>query len=338
MAKYDFREPEDPIASGEDQEKDTLLPNTATIGNVVLFCAAFSTVISLIWKFIPAAALPFAKSSILGFSLINLVRLFLSLLLPIIFFSRRYRISDTLVIGRNPGLGAVILSFLIGCPASLILVSMHNLLVHFLVTNGITLLMPTFFYGSEDISTESRLLAFTAAFLIPVLLQELFFRGLFFAVWPRSRAVFLKILLSGLLFAVFMQNPVDFLPLLLLGILLAYVRQSTGHFLCPVITQISMLLTYYVFSSLLPYQDYIKATVAKELDFAFLYTAAAAVVMSLLAFLPVLSQLRRMSRDAAAVDLSIGDTTGENTHGLFGWSLGLGLILFAVSWVLLLGI
>ena len=99
-----------------------------------------------------------------------------------------------------------------------------------------------------------------------------------------------------------------------------------------------MLLTYYVFSSLLPYQDYIKTTVAKELDFAFLYTAAAAVVMSLLAFLPVLSQLRRMSRDSAAVDLSIEETPDEIAPGLFGWSLGLGLILFAVSWVLLLGI
>jgi len=99
-----------------------------------------------------------------------------------------------------------------------------------------------------------------------------------------------------------------------------------------------MLLTYYVFSSLLPYQDYINTNIAKDLDSAFLYTAAAAVVMSLLAFLPVLSQLRRMSRDSAAVGLSIDKTPDESAPGLFGWSLGLGLILFAVSWVLILGI
>ena len=327
-----------PARQEQGDEQEFLPPSFATIGNVVLFCAVFSTILTLIWKFMPDTFLPFAKTSLIGFSVITLARLFLSLLLPIVFFAARYHIEDILIIGRNPGIGAVILSFLIGCPASLILVSLHNLLVRLFLAKGIPLILPAFFYGSEDISSESRLLAFAAAFIIPVLLQELFFRGLFFAVWPRSASVSPRILLSGVLFAVFLQNPVDFIPLLLLGILLAYVRHATDHFLCPVITQISMLLTYSVFSSLLPYLDYITAGVAGDLDSTALYTAIAALVMSLLAFLPVLSQLRRMSREAAKITNSQDDTGNRSIHGQFGWSFGLGIILFATSWVLLLGI
>lgn len=328
------------LPAGQEQGdgQESLPPTAATIGNVVLLCAIFSTILTLIWKFMPDTILPFAKTSLLGFSVITLVRLFLSLLLPIIFFAARYHIEDTRILGHNPGIGAVILSFLIGCPASLIFVSMHNLLMRFFLAKGIPLVLPSFFYGSEDISYESRLLAFAAAFIIPVLLQELFFRGLFFAVWPQSASVSPKILLSGVLFAVFLQNPVDFIPLLLLGILLAYIRHATDHFLCPVITQISMLLTYCLFSSLLPYMDYITVGISADLDSTSLYTAIAALVMSLLAFLPVLSQLRRMSREAAKITYPTDGTGNESTHGHYGWSFGLGIILFATSWVLLLGI
>ena len=322
-----------------DDEQDSLQKPAATIGAVVLFCAAFSTAVTLIWMFLPDSILPFAKTSLIGFSVISLVRLFLSLLLPILFFSIRYRIQDTLIMGRYPGIGAALLSFLIGCPASLILVAIHNLLIRFFVSKGITLTLPSFFFASEDVSIESRLLALAAAFLIPVLLQELFFRGLLFSVWPRGHAVFLKILLSGFLFAVFMQSPVDFVPFFLLGALLAYVRQATDNFLCPVITQIAMLVTYRLFSSLLPFTDYITVNISRDPDPVSIYTAAAALVMSLLAFLPVLTQLRRISYDAAQIaQYQEKEEVTSDLRGQFGWSFGLGLILFAANWVILLGI
>lgn len=330
---------ESPESSVADEGHDSLRPPFATIGAVVLFCAAFSTFVTLIWKFLPDSFLPFAKTSLIGFSVITLVRLFLSLLLPILFFSVRYKIQDTLIMGRYPGIGAALLSFLIGCPASLILVAIHNLLIRFFVSKGIALALPSFFYSSEDISIESRLLALAAAFLIPILLQELFFRGLLFSVWPHGHAVFPKMLLSGFLFAVFMQNPVDFIPLFLLGVLLAYVRQTTDNFLCPVITQIAMLVTYCLFSSLLPFTDYITSAITNDPDPVSLYTAVAALVMSLLAFLPVLAQLRRISHEAAQIaQYQEKEESNSGMWGQLGWSFALGLILFAANWVLLLGI
>jgi len=320
-----------------DEDQESFLPDKATIGGIVLFCAAFSTVLTLIWKYMPDTILPFAKTSLIGFSLITLIRLFLSLLLPIVYFAVRYHIPDTNMLGRYPGMGAMLLSFMIGCPASLIFVSLHNLIVRFFLAKKIFLTLPAFLYVSKDMSIESRFLTLAAAFLIPVLLQELFFRGLFFSVWPRSTAVFLKLLLSAFLFAVFMQNPVDVIPLFLLGLLLAYVRHATDHVLCPVFTQISMLITYYVFSALIPYTDYISGTQA-DFDAASLYTSIAALVMSLLAFLPVLAQLRRMSHEADRLEPEQTMSWRESLKGQFGWSFGLGLLLFAASWVLLLNI
>jgi membrane protease YdiL (CAAX protease family) len=268
-----------------------------------------------------------------------LLRMSFSLLLPVMFFAFRYKLEDARILGRNPGFGAVLLSVLIGCPMSLILVAMHNLIVRFFVAKGIALTLPAFFYVSADTSIESRLLALASAFLIPVLLQELFFRGLLFSVWPHSAARPLKILLSGFLFAVFMQNPVDFIPLLLMGIVLAYIRQSTDHFLCPVLTQISMLLTYCIFSSLLPYLDYISASISNDSSLVSVYVSAAALVMSLLAFLPVLAQLRRISIEKTQIDLLQEKNEDDSTsiHGQFGWTFLLGIILFAVNWVQLLG-
>ena len=323
-----------------ETEDADLVVTGATVGNVVLFCAVFSTAVTLLWKYLPDSALPFAKTSLIGFALVMLLRIFLSLLLPVLFFAFRYKLEDVRILGRNPGLGAILLSVLIGCPLSLILVSIHNLIVRLFIARGIALTFPAFFYVSSDTSLESRLLALFAAFLIPVLLQELFFRGLLFSVWPGSAARPLRILLSGFLFALFMQNPIDFIPLLLLGIVLAYVRQSTDNFLCPVLTQISMLLTYYLFSKLLPYTDYFSATVTNDTSLVSVYVAAAALVMSLLAFLPVLAQLRRISVEKERIDLieDEKETVSDSIRGQFSWSFFLGLILFAVNWVQLLGI
>lgn len=320
-----------------DDESESLLPARATVGGIVLACGAFSTLLSLVWMYLPDTVLPFAKTSLIGFSAVTLLRLFLSLLVPVIFFAARYHIEDTRLIGRNPGLGALLLSFLAGAPATLILVALHNLIVRYLTAQGITIVLPAFFYASKDMSAESQLLALASAFLIPVIMQELFFRGLFFSVWPRYTAVLPKILLSAILFALFMQNPVDFIPLLLLGILLGYIRHATNNFLCPVITQISMLLTYFAFSGLLPYLDYVSSMNTYEPDMVSLYTATAAIVMSLLALLPVLAQIRRMSVDAAALETG-EDNEDSGLRGQFGWSFGLGLVLFATSWVLLLKI
>ena len=319
-------------------EDTSFLPRSATVGLVLCMCSFFSILLTLLWHFLPDTFFPFSKTSIIGFSLITLSRMLLCLLLPVIFFKYKFRIPEVKILGQNPGLGAILLSFLIGCPASVMMVSIHNLLGRYFLAKGMPLAQPAFSFISEDTSTESRLLVFAVAFLIPVLLQELFFRGLFFSVFPRKMAGYQRILLTALIFALFMQSPIDFLPFFLLGVLLGYIRQATNNIFCPIITQSAMLLTYVLFSHLLPVLDLTAVSDAADLNISSQYAAIAAPVIGLLAFLPVLAQFRRISRDTAQFSLQTPEETTVGLREHFGWSFWLGLLFFAASWVLLLGI
>jgi len=156
-----------------------LLPKTCTIGLIVCVCAFFSTVLTLVWLLVPASAFPFSKTSVIGYTVINLSRLILCLLLPVIVFTKMFRIPETKILGTNPGMGAFLLSLLIGCPASLMFVSLHNLLLRLFLVKGLSLAQPAFSFVSDDASIESRMLVFAVVFLIPILLQELFFRGFY---------------------------------------------------------------------------------------------------------------------------------------------------------------
>jgi membrane protease YdiL (CAAX protease family) len=319
-------------------EDASFLPKSVTIGLVFGVCAFFSTLLTLLWLFLPATALPFSKTSLIGFSMITLLRMLLCLLLPFVLFSYLYRIPEEKILGQNPGLGAVLLSFLIGCPVTLMMVSAHNLLGRFFLTQGIAIAPSAFSFVSEDHSSESRLLVFVITFLLPVLLQELYFRGLLFSVFPRKIAGYQRILFTAFFFALFIQSPIDFVPIFLLGVLLGYIRQATNSLLCPILVQCGMLLTYVLFSRLLPVLDLTALRSAVDLDLSSQYSAIAAPLISLLAFLPLLAQIRRTSKDAEAYAQQAADDSAVRLHEQFGWSFWLGLLFFAASWVLLLGI
>jgi len=322
----------------EKKEQGTLLPHTASIGPVLLCCALFSTAVTLAWLYLPDGTFPFAKTSLIGFSIVTLLRLFGSLLLPVAFFASWYRLPDRKILGTYPGIGAFLISFVAGIPFSVVFTAIHNFLLRFFIIKDISIPAPAFFFISKDTSDMSRLLSLGVAFLIPILLQELFFRGIVFSFWPSPAAKARKILLSAVLFAVFIENPIDFIPFFLLGILLGYVRQATDNVLCPVLTQIAMLLTYRAFSSLLPYLDWMQIKNASDLDTASLYSSAAALIISLVAFLPVLAQLRRLSHEADALDQTPESKRKSFLRGQISWSLGLSFLLFAVNWVIMLGI
>jgi len=318
-----------------------LLPKTCTIGLIVCVCAFFSTVLTLVWLLVPASAFPFSKTSVIGYTVITLSRLILCLLLPVIVFTKMFRIPETKILGTNPGMGAFLLSLLIGCPASLMFVSLHNLLLRLFLVKGLSLAQPAFSFVSDDASIESRMLVFAVVFLIPILLQELFFRGLLFSAFPRGMAGYQRILLSAFFFSIFLLSPVDFIPFFLLGILLGYIRHATNNILCPIITQSAMLATYFLFARILPYTDLSEAGNSIHLQNSNLtseYTAITALVISLLAFVPVMAQIRMIAGDNVPdADLSEDDSAGS-IREQFGWSFWLGLLFFAASWVLLLGI
>ena len=319
-------------------EEPSKQPAPLTVGLVFGMTSFGSMLISIPWILLPDTFFPFSKVSVIGFSIVSLVRLLLCLLVPLVFFTYTHRMQEERLLGQNPGGGAILLSFLIGSPTALIMVAAHNLIGRFFLVRDFEIAGPAFSFVSEDTSRSVRLLLFFVAFLLPVLLQELYFRGLLYSLLPRKTAGYQRILLTAFLFAVFMLSPVDFVPFFFLGILLGYLRQATNSIICPIVTQIAMLITYTIFSRMLPIQDMSSLDAAVDLDLSFQYPAIAALLISLLAFLPLLAQIRRTSKDAEPFASQPPDAVTVRLREHFGWSFWLGLLFFAAVWVLLLRI
>lgn len=322
----------------DGKDMDAMLSHSPALGPALLVMAFLNAVFTLVWIYLPDGVLPFSKTSLIGYSAITVARLLLTLLVPAIFFTYWYRLPDKRILGTYPGVGAFLFSLLIGVPASLIAVAVHNLMTRFFVLNGITFAAPIFSFVTEDTSAESRILMYGVVFLIPILTQEIFFRGFLFSVWPRPQGTLVKITLSALLFALFMQYPEEFFLFFVLGLLLGYIRHATDNILCPILTQLSMVLTYSLFSRFLPWLDRTQIRNAADLDKVSLYAAIAVLTINLFTFLPVLSNFRRISRDT---DTYTKDPDSEQTvpiKGTVGWSFVISLILLAAVWVIQLGI
>lgn len=341
-AKPDSKAPDIPALNEaslpEGNETEAMLSHTPSLGPALLAMAFLNAVITLGWIYLPDGILPFSKTSLIGYSVITVARLLLALLLPAVFFTSWYRLPDKRILGTYPGMGAFLFSILIGIPASVIAVAVHNLCTRFFVLHDIVFASPAFSFVTEDVSSESRFLMYGVAFLIPILVQEIFFRGFLFSVWPRPQGTLVKITLSALLFALFMQYPEEFFLFLALGLLLGYIRHATDNILCPILTQISMVVTYSLFSRFLPWLDRAAIRSAADLDKVSLYAAVAVLTINLFTFLPVLSNFRRISHDTDGYTNDPDAPLKVPVKGTVGWSFVISLILLAAVWVILLGI
>jgi hypothetical protein len=157
-------------------DESSTQPVPLTVGLVFGVTAFGSMLISIPWILLPDTFFPFSKISVIGFSIVSLVRLLLCLLLPLIYFMYTYRTGEDRLLGQYPGGGAILLSFLIGSPTALMMVAAHNLIGRFFLVRDYEIAQPAFSFVTEDTSRSVRLLLFFVAFLLPVLLQELFFR------------------------------------------------------------------------------------------------------------------------------------------------------------------
>lgn len=314
------------------------IPAKPTIGFVFGACALLSTVLLLAWYVIPDSVLTFSKTSLIGFSIISVCRLLICLLFPFVFIVSRYKIPEKRLFGINPGIGAYIISLLAGFPAMLLFVSIHNLASRFLLINNIFPPPPAIFFVSSDRSTEAILLSLIVGALLPILLQELYFRGLLFGVLPGQLAGFRGNVWISLLFAIYMLSPVDFFGYFLLGLLLGYIRTSTDNLFCPMLTQVSMVGFIYAFRSLLPYLNTSEIRSHIDIDPTLLYISITSIIMGSLCLFPIMTQFRRIA-DFLRME-KIDDPPKERTpiREHIGWAFWLGLLFFAGIWVLTLGI
>jgi membrane protease YdiL (CAAX protease family) len=314
------------------------VPAKPTIGFVFGACALLSTVLLLIWYAIPDSVLTFSKTSLIGYSIISVCRLLICLLFPFVFIVSRYKIPEKRLFGMNPGIGALIISLLAGFPAMLLFVSIHNLTSRFLLLNNIFPPPPAIFFATSDQSTEAILLTLIVGALLPILLQELYFRGLLFSSLPGQLTGFRGNVWIALLFAIYMLNPVDFFGYFLLGLLLGYIRSSTDNLFCPMLTQVSMIGCVYAFRSLLPYLNTLEIRSHIDIDPTLLYISVTSIIMGSLCLFPILNQFRRIADFLRMEKIDEPPKEPSPIREHIGWSFWLGLLFFAGIWVLTIGI
>ncbi len=323
-------------------ESRTLAPSIGS--QIFALCALFNLVITWGWRFLPEEWLSFSKTSLIGYSLITLLRLVLTLLLPTLWLAWRRPAKISRFMGKNPGAGAFILSFFAGIPAILIGIALHNLLLLYRQKLDIPIPLPSFIFTLKDTTLETTWLFILVVVLLPLILEELFFRGALFYTLPSTARSRWRILVSALFFAIYLQNPIDFFPLLLLGLLLGYIRHITNFLFCTVVTRVAMAITFFTFASLFPYTSQL-TTLEQNSQRTTLYTSTVVLVMSLCALFPILFQLQKFGREDARFfaktadkENHISDKEDTSEKGSLVFSLLLysfGLIMFLANWVLL---
>ena len=283
-------------ANEKKQENPDIQDDKITVNafNGLLWCAFSAALLLAGWKYLSDDFFPFAKNSLLGFSIITILGSLFCLFLPIFAFSYKYPELEKIAFGKWPGRTWIVYSVLLGVPAALIFTSIHNLTIFILIKGGHNVIFPAYLFPSGDLSALSMLLAFLTGILIPSIATELYFRGVFFAQLPPNVGMFVPIVLSAFFYALYMQNPVDFLPYFLQGILFAYLRKKSSNILCSIITAIVTPLFIWVFSSYYPSLPYY--TFDFELGAWVLYTAAIALVSGFFILLILIKSIQKNSR------------------------------------------
>ena len=314
------------------------IPEKPTVGYVFGSMAFSGTILLLLWYFVPQSVLVWSKTSLIGFTIINLCRLLISILLPYVFFTSRYAIPDSEITGSNPGFGAVLHSLLAGLPAMLLFVAVHNLTARFMILRSVPVPQPAVFFTTRDASLQSTVLLVLIGGILPILMEEFFFRGLLTAILPASLYNRKGYVWIAFLFAVYALNPVDFAAVLMLGLLLGYIRYAFDNLFCCILTRLSMLGSYLVFRSLLPYMDTSVVRTEADIDSTVLYTAVTALIMGILILVPILSQIRRISGDLKLERIDEEPKEDGRLRDHIGWTYWLGMLFFAGLWALTLRI
>ena len=257
----------------------------------ILLTGAFglSFILQMVWTEIPDEKLFFSKTSLIGYSLITLFRL-LALLLVFVLCTEHYKIQDHHTWGRSPGLGGFFIAFLVGVPAMMISVGVHNLFIYAVLKMENPIPSQFYYYVTEEKSIYGLLLLLIMVVIFPVLIEELFFRGLVYAVLPDRW--WIRILIPAFLSTLFAVDRLEFLPLLVIGLMCSCVRYFTDNTLCSCLTRIGYFCTRILLSSFLPTQD--PNTVQNALDYNRMtfYSSIIGIVLGIVMMMVLIRQLR----------------------------------------------
>lgn len=267
-----------------------LLPSKyPNLGIVMAGGFGLTFLLQMIWQEIPEEKLFFSKTSLIGFSLITLFRL-LSLLLVYVLVTEHYKIKEHHTLGRNPGLGGIFIAFITGVPAMLISVGVHNLFIYFELKIGNPIPPQLYYYITSENSVYGILLLLIMTVISPILIEELFFRGLVFSVLPDKW--WIRILVPTLLSSLFAVNRLELPALLVIGFCCSFVRYFTENTFCSCLTRLGFFCMKILMSPILPTQDPSEVQNAIDYDRMTIYASMIGIILGLVMILVLIRQLR----------------------------------------------
>lgn len=261
------------------------MPN---LGMVLLGTFSLSYLIQWAWTSFSADKLFYDKTSLIGYAIITLVRL-LALLLVYVLITEHYHLDDYYTWGRNPGLGAFFMSFLVGIPAFILSSSAHNLFIYLELKLENPISSQLYYYVTTENTIYSALLLLVIGCILPVLVEELYFRGLLYTVLPDKW--WIRIPLPALISTLFAVNRLEFIPFLIIGLCASMVRYYTDCTCCSIVARLCLFCMNILLSNILPYQDPELVQNAIDYDRTTLYSSLIGLVIGIVMLLVLLRQL-----------------------------------------------
>ena len=273
--------------------KDYVLPfilpaKVANIGIVLLGAFGLTYLVQAEWLHIPDDKLFYSKTSLIGYAMITLVRMLL-LLLVYVLITEHYKIKEYHTWGRNPGLGGFFICFLVGVPAMLLSVSAHNLFIFLELKLNNPLPHQIYYYVTTERSLLGYLLLLVIGLLLPILVEELFFRGLVYAVLPDRW--WIRIPLPALLGTLFAVNRLEFIPLLLIGLCSSTVRYFTDSTLGSCLTRVGLFCSHTLLANIITEIEPDSVQNAMDYNRTVLYASLIALVLGLVMLIVLIKQL-----------------------------------------------
>lgn len=259
------------------------------IGIVLTGAFGLSFLLQMIWQELPEEKLFFSKTSLIGYTLITLFRL-LALLLVYVLVTEHYKIREYHTWGRNPGLGGFFIAFLVGVPAMLLSIGAHNLFIYFELKMENPIPPQLYYYITEEGSIYGLVLMIIMVVVFPVLMEELFFRGLVFSVLPDKW--WIRIFVPAILSTLFAVNRLELPMYLIIGLCCSIVRYFTDNTICSCLTRFGFFCTKILMASILPTQDPSAVQNAMDYDRMTIYASIIGIALGIVMMIVLIRQLR----------------------------------------------
>ena len=315
------------------------VPDPMNWGYPVLFASLGSLLCFAIFH-ASYAFLPYASTSLLGYSFSSILFSLIVFAAPAVFLSRRDPVS---ISGHYTGIGVLLMALLSGAPLYLLRTALQNVTVFLWMRAGNSVVFPFLFCYTDDHTPIVLALELLTDTVIPAFGTALFFYGIVWSsVRPKDRR--LAMIVIPVLYALFALDVNAFFGALVTGWWLCVLRKNIENIWGPILCLIGCRLTGILLSSVIAPADITTLITYQDISVSHFYAAgpaAAVAAILLLFFAKALGEFNVTYNNTVYGEVLDADFRDERDRtcppALSGFNVALlvGVIVMIVMWVLL---